>query len=113
MHKTAKATLGRVVLNLGRADRIPPGEGRAVRIDRLSIAVFRTRDGRVFATDAMCPHKGGPLADGMIGTRTLVCPLHGCGYDLETGAAVGHACGGVNSYPAEINAQGEILVGVE
>jgi len=69
--------------------------------------------GQVFATDATCPHKGGPLADGMIGTRTLVCPLHGCGYDLETGAAVGHACGGVRSYPAIVNAQGEILVGVE
>jgi nitrite reductase (NADH) small subunit len=113
MSKTTQTTLGSVVLNLGRVERIPLGEGRSVRIGGLSIAVFRARDGRVFVTDAACSHKGGALADGTIGTRTIVCPLHACGYDLETGAAVGHACGPVKAYPSSVSEGGDILVGVE
>jgi nitrite reductase (NADH) small subunit len=110
---TTAPTLGSAVLNLGRAERIPMGEGRAIHIGDLSIAVFRTRQGQIFVTDAACSHKGGPLADGTIGNRTIVCPLHACGYDLETGAAVGHGCGGVKSYPAAVSDDGDILVGVE
>ena len=111
--KMTAAALGTVVLNLGPAARIPPGEGRSVRIADVSIAVFRVRNGAVFVTDATCPHKGGPLADGTIGNRTIVCPLHACGFDLETGAAAGHGCGAVRSYPVEINDDGDILVGVD
>lgn len=104
---------GTVVLNVGAVERIPPGEGRSIRIANLSIAIFRARDGRVFATDAACSHRGGPLADGTIGNRTVVCPLHACGYDMETGAAVGHGCGGVRTFPVTVNDRGEVLIGVE
>lgn len=111
--KIATPALGTVVLNLGPAARIPPGEGRSVRVGDRLIAVFRVRNGEVFVTDATCPHKGGPLADGTIGKRTIVCPLHACGFDLETGAAAGHSCGAVRSYPVEINDDGDVLVGVD
>ncbi len=111
--KITAPTPGNLVLNLGPAARIPPGEGRSVRFGDLSIAVFRVRNGDVFVTDARCPHKSGPLADGTIGNRTIVCPLHACGFDLETGAGVGHGCGRVKSFPVEINNDGDILVGVD
>src|ERR1044071_7787515 len=51
---------------------IPPGEGRTFEVGSLRIAVFHTRHGEVFATQAECPHRGGPLADGLLGGSTLV-----------------------------------------
>ena len=57
-------------------DDIATGLGRAFDVGGRSIAVFRGRDGRVFAVDGKCPHKGGPLADGMLIGEQVVCPLH-------------------------------------
>lgn len=70
---------------LGPLDFIPLGEGRAYSIAGRSIAVFRQRDGRVFATDNRCPHRGGPLADGIVGGGVVICPLHAWKFDLRTG----------------------------
>ena len=52
---------------LGPLDNIPLGEARVFRVDGRDIAVFRCRSGEVFATSAECPHRGGPLADGLVG----------------------------------------------
>jgi nitrite reductase (NADH) small subunit len=57
-------------------DDIATGLGRAFDVGGRSVAVFRGRDGRVFAVDGKCPHKGGPLADGMLIGEQVVCPLH-------------------------------------
>ena len=61
-------------IDLGPLDFIPLGEGRAYTFGRKTIAVFRQRDGRLFATDNMCPHKAGPLADGLVGSGKVICP---------------------------------------
>jgi nitrite reductase (NADH) small subunit len=61
---------------VGRVDDVPPGEGRAFVAGDVPVAVFRLRDGSLHATQAACPHAGGPLADGQTDTRVLVCPLH-------------------------------------
>jgi nitrite reductase (NADH) small subunit len=76
---------------LGSVDEIPVGEARTFAIDGEQIAVFRLRDGSLRAIDAVCPHKGGPLADGLADGRVVVCPLHGHTFDLCTGAEVGDA----------------------
>jgi nitrite reductase (NADH) small subunit len=65
---------------------IPIGEGRAIAAGATEVAVFRLRDGSVRALAARCPHRGGPLADGLLDGRVVVCPLHGRSYDLATGA---------------------------
>ncbi|BAX90573.1 tRNA-(guanine-N1)-methyltransferase [Mycobacterium shigaense] len=78
---------------LGSVDDIPLGEGRAYAVEGQQIAVFRLRDGSLCALDAVCPHRGGPLADGLIDTKVVVCPLHNFTYDLQTGSEV--AGGGV------------------
>ncbi|WP_019928506.1 Rieske (2Fe-2S) protein [Nocardia sp. BMG111209] len=65
---------------------IPIGEGRAFVVDGRQIAVYRMRDNSLRALDAACPHRGGPLADGLLDAGIVVCPLHGRGYDLGTGA---------------------------
>ena len=55
------------VVALGSLWEIPLGEGRVFTIGDRSIAVFRARDGGVHATDPFCPHRQGPLADGLVG----------------------------------------------
>ncbi len=77
--------------DLGPLERIPLGEGRTFHLGLRNVAVFRTRAG-VFATDAMCPHRGGRLADGLVGDGKVICPLHGYKFALATGEALGNAC---------------------
>ena len=63
---------------------IPLREGRAVIIDGCEIAVFNLGD-QFLAVDNRCPHRGGPLADGIITGESVVCPLHGWKIDLQNG----------------------------
>ena len=96
--------------NLGPVEQIPIGEGRAFQIDQQQVAVFRTRDGGLFATQAECPHKGGPLIDGIVGAGKVVCPLHAYKFELDTGQPAGNGCQPLKTYRARINAQGEIVI---
>jgi nitrite reductase (NADH) small subunit len=102
---------GRAVA-LGSVDRIPPGEGRCFRIGAARVALFRQRDGAVFALDGRCPHAGGPLADGLIGAGVVVCPLHGRRFRLADGAALEDGPA-VRSYPVEVREGGLWLSGVD
>jgi nitrite reductase (NADH) small subunit len=86
-------------IEVGAVDEIPVGEGRTFAVDGDQIAVFRLRDGSLRAIDAVCPHKGGPLADGLADDRVVVCPLHGHTFDMCTGAEAGGADMAVRSYP--------------
>lgn len=79
----------RVEHRLGPVEEIPVGEGRCYAVDGEQVAVFRLRNGTVHATQATCPHRGGPLADGQLDDRVVVCPLHAYAYVLETGRRVG------------------------
>ncbi|MGH7298296.1 MAG: Rieske (2Fe-2S) protein [Polyangiaceae bacterium] len=90
--------------DLGPVAHIPPGEGRTFEVRGRLVAVFRTRAGELYATQASCPHRGGPLADGLLGERCVVCPLHGARFDLATGEPLGHhACEGIATYPVTID----------
>ena len=77
---------------LGRVDGIPPGEGRTFVLGGRRIAVFHGRDGALHATQADCPHRGGPLADGLVGGGVLICPLHERRFDLATGLSQDGDC---------------------
>ena len=68
--------------------------------------MFRTPDGRsVYAVQAECPHSGGPLADGLVGGTTLICPLHAWKFDLSTGEALFGDCG-LKTYPVRVDESG-------
>jgi nitrite reductase (NADH) small subunit len=97
-------------VNLGPLDRIPVGEGRTFAVEDLEIAVFRPRTGEVFATQASCPHLGGPLADGFVGNGKVVCPFHNYRFDLATGCPDGNACAPLATYPAGVTTEGDVLV---
>jgi nitrite reductase (NADH) small subunit len=68
-------------------ENIPQREGRAVTVAGEEVAIFHIGD-RYLTIENRCPHKGGPLCDGIVSGTTVVCPLHGQRFDLETGMPV-------------------------
>jgi nitrite reductase (NADH) small subunit len=92
---------------IGPLSLIPIGEGRRFEVRGTAVAVFHTRAGRVFATQAHCPHQRGPLADGLVGGSTLICPLHERAFDLATGQGIGQSCVLI-TYPVRMTEDGAI-----
>lgn len=88
-------------LQLGPAGDLTPGEGRAYVVDGTQVAVFLLGDGTVRALDAVCPHRGGPLADGQIDGSVVMCPLHQYAFSLDDGSCPS-GIDGVRTYPAAI-----------
>ena len=76
---------------VGRVEDVPPGEGRTFVVAGRQVAVFRLRDGSLHATQAACPHAGGPLADGQTDVNVLVCPLHQYAYRWSDGSSTSGA----------------------
>ena len=72
---------------LAQTSQIPLNEGRAIAVEGREVAVFHLED-RFVTIDNRCPHKGGPLCDGIVAGSVVVCPLHGRRFDLDSGAAV-------------------------
>ena len=90
-------------------DAIPAGEGRTFDVQGEKIAIFHTRTGQIFAVQAECPHRGGPLSDGLIGGTTLVCPLHSWKFDLKTGEALLGSCG-LKTYPIRLDERKQVIL---
>ena len=93
---------------VGPIDDIPVGEGRAYAVDGRQVAIFRLRDGSLRALDAVCPHRGGPLADGLTDAHVVVCPLHNFTYELENGSEVANGGAPVTAYPVYADNTGTI-----
>jgi len=66
---------------------VPLGEGRPVTVGDRRVAVFHSESGW-YALDDTCPHRGGPLSDGILADRCVACPLHDRRFDLATGSAL-------------------------
>ena len=73
-----------MIFRVCTVDDVPLGEGRSVRIDERQIALFRGESGW-YALDNRCPHRDGPLADGIVADRSVICPLHERRFDLASG----------------------------
>ena len=83
----------KVIVNLGAVEQIPVGQGLCFVLKGEEVAVFRSRDGKIFAIENTCPHRKGPLSEGMIGDGKVICPLHGHKFDLATGqGSESHEC---------------------
>ncbi|HUW36412.1 MAG TPA: nitrite reductase small subunit NirD [Rhodocyclaceae bacterium] len=88
---------------------IPRLGSRVVKSGGGDIALFRTGDDRVFALDDRCPHKGGPLSQGMVAGERVSCPLHGWLIEMDSGRAVAPDQGCVRRHEARIEA-GRVLL---
>jgi nitrite reductase (NADH) small subunit len=87
-----ESVLPEMLVNLGNVNKVTVGHGVCFLVGDEEVAVFRQRDGRIFAVQNRCPHRHGPLADGIIGRGQLICPLHAHTFDLQTGQGPAHEC---------------------
>lgn len=97
--------------DIGALDLIPRRGARVVRLSQACLAVFRTADDRAFALEDRCPHRGGPLSQGIVHGTSVACPLHGWVVSLATGEAEGADEGRARTFPLRVEA-GRILVDI-
>ena len=102
-------TVTRETHTLGPLEQIPPGEGRAFGVGTEQVAVFRLRTGAVYAVSAVCPHKGGPIADGQIDGNIVLCPMHMNAFELATGCST-TGQEPLASWDVQIDEAGDILL---
>ncbi|RBP00954.1 assimilatory nitrite reductase (NAD(P)H) small subunit [Roseiarcus fermentans] len=95
--------------DVGALDQVPRLGARVVRTPQGCVALFRTVDDRAFALEDRCPHKGGPLSQGIVHGANVTCPLHNWVLSLETGEAQGADAGRAATFPLKVEA-GRILV---
>ncbi len=88
--------------DIGALEAIPRQGARVVKTLGGCVAVFRTADDRVFALDDSCPHKGGPLSQGIVHGASVTCPLHNWVIDLTTGRALGADVGATRAHPLKV-----------
>lgn len=89
-------------ITVGCLDDIPPLGARIVQMPGLDIALFRAADGRIFALEDRCPHRNGPLSQGMVHGTRVTCPLHDWRIDLDSGEAVAPDQGCVRTFPVRV-----------
>lgn len=89
-------------IEIGSIDAIPRRGSRCVNTPAGRIAVFRTQDDQIFAIENRCPHRQGPLSEGIVHGASVTCPLHNWVFDLATGQALGADEGQVKTYPIDI-----------
>ncbi|HXH01776.1 MAG TPA: nitrite reductase small subunit NirD [Candidatus Competibacteraceae bacterium] len=99
--------------DIGTLDDIPRLGARVVKSPQGDIAVFRTNDDQVFALRDRCPHKGGPLSQGIVHGHRVTCPLHNWVLELESGAAVAPDQGCAARYPVKMTADGRIWLQID
>ncbi len=83
-------------------EEIPKLGSRVLETGQGRIALFRTSDDQVFALRDACPHKQGPLSQGIVAGHTVTCPLHNWKIDLESGEALAPDEGCTNVYPVKV-----------
>ena len=89
-------------IEIGTLNDIPVLGSRVVRTASGDIAVFRTADDEVFALDDRCPHKGGPLSQGIVHNKRVTCPLHNFVIELKSGTAVAPDEGCTRAHPTRV-----------
>lgn len=94
---------------VGSLNDIPRRGARCVRNGDMTIAIFRTSDDRVFALEDKCPHKQGPLSQGIVHDGCVTCPLHNWVISLETGLAQGADEGETQAYPVKLDGETVLL----
>ncbi|MDJ0820273.1 MAG: nitrite reductase small subunit NirD [Paracoccaceae bacterium] len=95
-------------IDIGHINDIPLRGARKLKTALGCVAVFRTDADEVFAATDSCPHKGGPLSEGIVHGQSVTCPLHNWVFDLNTGQAQGED-GSITTFPVRVE-NGRILI---
>jgi len=90
-------------IEVGLVSDIPQLGARVINTEKGDIAIFRTASDKIFALRDKCPHKGGPLSQGIIHGEKVTCPLHNWNLSLDSGTAVAPDEGCAASYPVKID----------
>ncbi|MEO8722555.1 MAG: nitrite reductase small subunit NirD [Sphingobium sp.] len=97
-------------LDIGPVEQLPALGARTLPVQGgEEIAIFRTANGNVYALENKCPHKQGPLSQGIVHDTTVTCPLHNWRISLITGEALGEDKGCTRTIPVKVDA-GRILI---
>ncbi|MFV2060450.1 MAG: nitrite reductase small subunit NirD [Gammaproteobacteria bacterium] len=96
-------------IEIGSLEEIPKLGARVIETKDGDIAVFRTADDEVFALRDECPHKQGPLSQGIVHGKKVACPMHDWKINLDSGEAVAPDEGCAASYPVK-NENGKIML---
>jgi nitrite reductase (NADH) small subunit len=91
-------------IEVGKVEDIPQLGARVVRTADGDIAVFRTSEDEIFALRDKCPHKGGPLSQGIVHGNRVACPLHDWKIHLDSGEAVAPDEGCAARFPVKVEA---------
>ena len=89
-------------VEIGKLSDIPLRGARCVKTPQGKVAVFRTAENEVFAIEDHCPHRGGPISQGIVHGKAVTCPLHNWVISLETGLALGADEGVVRTIPVRV-----------
>lgn len=89
-------------LDVGGVDDVPVRGARTIATGQGNIAVFKAADGTLFALWDRCPHRGGPLSQGIVHGHAVTCPLHNWVISLATGSAEGADTGCVRKVPLKV-----------
>ncbi|MGG1674874.1 nitrite reductase small subunit NirD [Neobacillus sp. NRS-1170] len=103
MEKTLRPIL------IGKAEDLPQKLGKTVTIGRKEIAVFKLENGKIYAIENRCPHKGGVLAEGIVSGEFVYCPLHDWKISVMDGRVQAPDVGCVQSYPVEVR-DGQVFI---
>jgi nitrite reductase (NADH) small subunit len=98
-------------IEIAALDEIPRLGARVIKTDTVEIAIFRTSGDEVFALKDECPHRKGPLSQGIVHDTTVTCPMHNWKIDLASGEARGPDEGCTRSYPVKVE-NGRVYLGL-
>ncbi|RUM95049.1 MAG: nitrite reductase (NAD(P)H) small subunit [Thiothrix sp.] len=90
-------------IEIAKLDEIPQLGARVIQTKTMNIAVFRTSSDNVFAIKDECPHKQGPLSQGIVHGSSVTCPLHNWKIDLASGKALGPDEGCTRTFETKID----------
>lgn len=96
-------------IEIGKVEDIPKLGARVIKTSDGDVAVFRTTDDEVFALRDQCPHRGGPLSQGIVHGKRVTCPLHNWVIDLSDGEAVAPDQGCAGTYATRVD-QGAVYL---
>jgi len=89
------------LLRAAKRDEIPAGTIREFQLNGKTVAIANV-DGKLYAINNVCLHRGGPLGEGELKGKIVTCPWHGWTYDVTTGRTTMNPAVGVETYPIEI-----------